>query len=314
MKERYFYKSLKLSFSLLLLISFNVHSAWDLENLDKLKEDLAKVEKWLEDNCTEQDWHSNQGGQYCGQGRTKTQTEIMLHGGPEFVADGNGMWKSRGEKIVGEFKDNAPTGLGMYLYQSGSLYYGELVRAKRHGNGVMYLSDGTVQKGEFKNNKFQQVFTQAELDKRKAPWPVTIECNSKTFNVTGIYIGMDLPNNKVYTQSIDSFKSLLNAGIQEKPDFDIYEGPYVDDIKVVWRANVYGKPVKNKKEGGRRLTLSRETLRLTEATKGQWSGQYVNCDVLDPKDFSYQDLNDYLEGKWKEFKNAREKKLKKRAF
>jgi len=143
---------------------------------------------------------------------------------------------------------------------------------------------------------------------------VTIECNSKTFNVTGIYIGMDLPNNKVYTQSIDSFKSLLNAGIQEKPDFDIYEGPYVDDIKVVWRANVYGKPVKNKKEGGRRLTLSRETLRLTEATKGQWSGQYVNCDVLDPKDFSYQDLNDYLEGKWKEFKNAREKKLKKRAF
>ena len=54
---------------------------------------------------------------------------------------------------------------------------------------------------------------------------------------------MDLPNNKVYTQSIASFQSLLERGIQERPDYEVYEGPYVDDTEVVWRAIVYGKPV-----------------------------------------------------------------------
>ena len=310
----FFYKSYKLFFPLIiLLISFNapnLYSAWDLDNLDKLKEDLATIEQYLDDNCAEKDWHDNQGGKYCGQGEPPTNPYAGA-----FKANGRGKWTHKnGEKIVGEFKDDAPNGLGMYVYPSGSIYYGELVRAKRHGNGVMYRSDGTVQKGEFKNNDFQQVFTQAELDKRKAPWPVTIECASKTFNITGIYIGMDLPNNKVYTQSIASFQSLLERGIQERPDYEVYEGPYVDDEKVVWRANVYGKPVINKKEGGRRLSLDRGTVRLSEATKGKWAGQYINCDVLAPKDLSYQELNNWLDGEWKELKDARDKKLKKRAF
>lgn len=290
-----------------LLISLNVYPAWDIENIDKLKEDLAKIEKWLVDNCTERDWHLNQGGEYCGQGEPDAWGT--------FKASGKGMWRhANGEKIVGEFKDDAPNGLGKYVYKSGSIYYGELVKAQRHGNGVMYVSDGTIQKGEFKKGDFQQVFSRAELDARSAPWPVTIECNYKVMGVTGIYIGMDLANNKVYTQSIDSFQSLLKAGIQKKPDFDIYENPFVDDSKVVWRANVYGNPVTGQKKGGRVLTLNRETLRLTDATKGQWYGQYISCDVLDPKDVSYQELNDYLDGKWNEIKSARDEKLKKRAF
>ena len=192
-----------------LLISLNAYPAFDLENIDILKEDLAKIEKWIVDNCTERDWHHNQGGKYCGQGEPDNWGT--------FKASGKGMWKhENGSYIVGEFKDDAPNGLGKYVYKSGSIYYGELVKAQRHGNGVMYVSDGTIQKGEFKKNNFQQVFSQAELDARSAPWPVTIECAYKAMDVTGIYIGMDLANNKVYTQSIDSFQSLLNAGIQEK--------------------------------------------------------------------------------------------------
>ena len=147
-----------------------------------------------------------------------------------------------------------------------------------------------------------------------APWPVTIECSYKVMGVTGIYIGMDLANKTVYTQSIDSFQRLLDSGIKERPDFDIYSTPYIDDLKVVWRANVYGNPVTGKKKGGRVLTLNRETLKLTDATTGQWFGQYINCNVLDPKEVSYQELNDYLDGKWNELKSARDEKLKKRAF
>ena len=41
---------------------------------------------------------------------------------------------------------------------------------------------------------------------------------------------------------------------------------------------------------------------------------FINCDVLDQKDLSYQELNNWLDGEWKELKDARDKKLKKRAF
>ena len=40
----------------------------------------------------------------------------------------------------------------------------------------------------------------------------------------------------------------------------------------------------------------------------------ISCDVLDPKDVSYQGLNDYLDGEWNELKSVRDEKLKKRAF
>ena len=58
-----------------------------------------------------------------------------------------------GDKYVGEFKDDKPSGQGTYTYSSGHKYVGKFKDGQKHGKGVMTFPDGTVKKGKWEFDK-----------------------------------------------------------------------------------------------------------------------------------------------------------------
>ena len=68
-----------------------------------------------------------------------------------------------GNKYTGEFKNNRMHGQGTFSFPSGNKYVGGHKDGKRNGEGTFTFTNGTIQEGIWKNNKFQHV--------RKAPKP-----------------------------------------------------------------------------------------------------------------------------------------------
>ena len=67
---------------------------------------------------------------------------------------GTYVWDSgefKGDKYVGENKNNLADGQGTYTYASGSKYVGEWKNDVRHGQGTFTFADGDKYVGEFKN-------------------------------------------------------------------------------------------------------------------------------------------------------------------
>ena len=71
-----------------------------------------------------------------------------------------------GNKYVGEFKDGKYNGQGTFSYPDGRKYVGGFWDGKRYGQGTFTLPDGSVQRGIWKNNKFDKA-----LDKLDTPLP-----------------------------------------------------------------------------------------------------------------------------------------------
>ena len=70
------------------------------------------------------------------------------------LADGQGTYTyADGEKYVGEFRNNAFEGLGTYTYASGDKYVGEFKNDVRHGQGTFTYADGFIETGIWKNGE-----------------------------------------------------------------------------------------------------------------------------------------------------------------
>jgi hypothetical protein len=62
--------------------------------------------------------------------------------------------KYRGDRYVGQFKDDKPNGQGTYTHANGNKYDGEFKDGKRNGQGTYTYADGGKYVGEFKDDKY----------------------------------------------------------------------------------------------------------------------------------------------------------------
>ena len=57
--------------------------------------------------------------------------------------------------IDGEWVEGRPHGRGVYTWPSGARYDGEYERGDMHGYGVKIYADGRVERGQWRNDRFQ---------------------------------------------------------------------------------------------------------------------------------------------------------------
>ena len=90
---------------------------------------------------------------YLGEGKNKGDKFVG-----EFKNDkrhGNGTYfHKNGDKYVGNYKNGKIDGYGVYNY-NGHEYKGEFKDGKRHGEGVFVSAKGRILEGVWKNDKFQ---------------------------------------------------------------------------------------------------------------------------------------------------------------
>ena len=82
------------------------------------------------------------GAQYSGESR-----KGELHGQGTFT------WPD-GSKYVGEWKDGEEHGQGTYTQVGDHKYVGKWKDGKQHGQGTKTYNDGTIEEGEYDNNRF----------------------------------------------------------------------------------------------------------------------------------------------------------------
>ncbi len=61
--------------------------------------------------------------------------------------------KNRGDKYIGEFKEDFTSGHGTYTFANGEKYVGEFKDGKYHGQGMFTHANGNKHVGEYKDNK-----------------------------------------------------------------------------------------------------------------------------------------------------------------
>jgi hypothetical protein len=87
----------------------------------------------------------------CGDSLDKELTSKMLEDG----YTGQGTYtNAKGDKYVGEWKDDMPYGQGTYTYASGDKYVGERKDNMMNGQGIFTYADGKIEKGLWKNDEF----------------------------------------------------------------------------------------------------------------------------------------------------------------
>jgi hypothetical protein len=57
-----------------------------------------------------------------------------------------------GDRYEGQWRDDLPNGIGVYVYPSGARYRGSWVDGKKQGNGVAIYADGSMYIGEWLND------------------------------------------------------------------------------------------------------------------------------------------------------------------
>ena len=58
----------------------------------------------------------------------------------------------KGDKYVGEFRNNLREGKGIYYYHNGDRYEGEFRNNLREGKGIFYYNNGDRMVGDYYNN------------------------------------------------------------------------------------------------------------------------------------------------------------------
>ena len=99
---------------------------------------------------------------------------ISVHALPNCPSDTSLGWDNcfgtynfaNGDKYVGEWKDNIPSGQGTGTYANGHKYVGEFKDNKRNGQGTFTFANGEKYVGEFKddNRHGQGTYTFADGD------------------------------------------------------------------------------------------------------------------------------------------------------
>jgi len=126
---------------LLLLLSF---SFFDLTYADTREPLLEGIKGELKLNLSD-------GGNYKGQ-----VEECVINGKQITCINTKGIFTFQTENgylYEGEFKDNKPSGQGVFTSPDGQLYQGEFRDGKINGFGVMTYPDGRRYEGEYKDNK-----------------------------------------------------------------------------------------------------------------------------------------------------------------
>ena len=145
-------------------------------------------------------------------------------------------------------------------------------------------------------------------------WDVRMECNSNTFDVELIIVQIDMEKKEVFTESTNEWPWFMKQGKVRSVDPDdpmvfvwgrVDDNPTITDTIVRWNNPIYGGE-------SRALWISRDTLRLSGATTGQWTGQSIPCYIFQDEDVP--GYKEYLINLWNEKYAEYQKKLKKRAF
>ena len=102
----------------------------------------------------------------CISGNCENGYGTWLFGnGSEYIGDfingnfhGQGSYTSglsfaRGEKYIGEWKNNVKDGLGIEYYVNGDVYDGNWKKGRKHGHGILNKADGYQYTGNFSNGK-----------------------------------------------------------------------------------------------------------------------------------------------------------------
>ena len=79
---------------------------------------------------------------------------------------------NKGDKYVGEYKDDKQNGQGTYMFSDGSKYVGEYKDDKRNGQGTYTFANGIKYVGEYKDGKYngQGTYTLANGAKYVGEW------------------------------------------------------------------------------------------------------------------------------------------------
>ena len=70
----------------------------------------------------------------------------------------------KGEKYIGEHKDGLPNGQGAYTWSDGTKYFGEFKDGLSHGQGTLIYADGSKNVGEWENDKLNGYVIQYNAD------------------------------------------------------------------------------------------------------------------------------------------------------
>ena len=114
------------------------------------------------------------GRKYIGQwkkGKQHGQGTYIYSNGDKYVGEwkkgkyyGDGIYTyANGDQYIGEWKKNKynkpdnlseRSGQGTYIYANGDKYVGKWKKGLKHGKGILTYSNGRVEKGIWKNDKF----------------------------------------------------------------------------------------------------------------------------------------------------------------
>jgi hypothetical protein len=67
-------------------------------------------------------------------------------------ANGFGIYVHAGAQFIGEWHEDLQNGIGIELWNDGSIYSGNYKQGKKHGYGTYHWSDGACYEGEWKEN------------------------------------------------------------------------------------------------------------------------------------------------------------------
>ena len=98
----------------------------------------------LQGNCREGQgvYRHPDGSEYAGEFHN-----AKMHG------QGTYLYQKRGEKYVGEWRDNQINGQGVFYYRSGNQYDGEWRNGRKHGQGTYTYANGDKYVGEFADDE-----------------------------------------------------------------------------------------------------------------------------------------------------------------